>query len=135
MNEKYIITWEEIYQRISKLDLSKKYYGIPRGGAIISGMTGNAVMTPEQADIIIDDLIDSGATAKKWKSKYPTKKFIFLFNKQDEDFLHNKWLVFPYESLEDSDDIEIHYIRILEYHNQIVNDENINRLKKQMKGF
>lgn len=57
----HIVTWEEIKKRVSKLDKSKKYYGVPRGGAYISAMI-NPVLTVDEADIIIDDLIDSGKT-------------------------------------------------------------------------
>jgi hypothetical protein len=42
--------------------LYKKYWGIPRGGSVVAGLTRNAVMNPEEADFIIDDLTDSGKT-------------------------------------------------------------------------
>ena len=55
------IKWNEIIDRVKKLDQTKKYYGVPRGGQYISAML-NPVDTPNEADIIIDDLIDSGKT-------------------------------------------------------------------------
>jgi len=107
-----IITWDEIIDRVKKLDQTKKYYGVPRGGSYISAML-NPVMTPEEADIIIDDLIDSGATRDKYK-KY-NKPFIGVFDKQKE---HLGWLVFPWEK---SGDIEIeeNVARIIEYFDDI----------------
>jgi len=76
------ITWEEIKYRVSKLDKNLKYYGVPRGGQYISAML-NPVDTIEEADVIIDDLIDSGKTEEAYKIY--KKPFIGLFNKQTEE--------------------------------------------------
>tara|TARA_R100001594_G_scaffold67525_1_gene101821 strand:+ start:5831 stop:6667 length:837 start_codon:yes stop_codon:yes gene_type:complete len=88
------ISWEEIYLRVSKLDKSKKYYGIPRGGQIIAGLTGNAVNSVKDCDVIIDDVYDSGSTAKAWGKLYK-KEFVFLFDKRKEPKL--PWIKFPWE--------------------------------------
>ncbi len=77
----HIISWEEIIKRVDKLDKSKKYYGVPRGGQYISAML-NPVDTIEEADIIIDDLLDSGQTKQDY-AKYD-KPFVVIFNKQTE---------------------------------------------------
>ena len=61
----YFINWKEIIKRVDKLDKSKKYYGVPRGGQYISAML-NPVDTIEECDIIIDDLIDSGKTRENY---------------------------------------------------------------------
>jgi GTP cyclohydrolase I len=107
-----IITWKEIIKRVNKLDKSKKYFGVPRGGQPIAAML-NPVDTPEEADIIIDDLIDSGTTRNKYVTEY-RKPFIALFNKQKEKDLKNKWLIFPWEVKEEIP-VEENFIRILEY--------------------
>lgn len=104
------ITWTEIKDRVSKLDRTKKYYGVPRGGQYIAALL-NPVDTPEEADIIIDDLIDSGTTKLKWESNYPDKPFIALYNKQERD---EGWLEFPWE-LKGDIEIEENVLRILEY--------------------
>ena len=106
----YIISWNEIKNRISKLDTSLKYYGVPRGGQYISAML-NPVDTIEECDIIIDDLIDSGNTELRYKEY--GKPFIGLFNKQTELKLKDKWLVFPWELKEEP--IEDNFVRILQY--------------------
>ena len=63
---KTFIGWQEIYNRLEYLksayEPDTKYYGVPRGGQIIAGMLGNAVDNISQADVIVDDLIDSGQT-------------------------------------------------------------------------
>ena len=51
------IKWPDIIKAISYWDRNKKYYGIPRGGQYIAAIL-NPVDTPEQADIIVDDLND-----------------------------------------------------------------------------
>ena len=39
------------------------------------------VHNPEEADFIVDDIIDSGKTKKRFKKLFPKKKFIPLFEK------------------------------------------------------
>ena len=106
----YFINWKEIIKRVDKLDKSKKYYGVPRGGQYISAML-NPVDTIEECDIIIDDLIDSGKTRENY-SQYK-KPFIGLFDKTTEEDLKNKWLVFPWELKEEA--VEDNFCRILQY--------------------
>lgn len=104
------ITWEEIKYRVSLLDKNLKYYGVPRGGQYISAML-NPVDSIEEADVIIDDLIDSGKTEEVFKIY--NKPFIGLFNKQTEEDLKDKWLVFPWEQKEEP--VEDNFVRILQY--------------------
>ena len=105
-----IITWKEIKERVSKLDKSLKYYGVPTGGQPIAALL-NPVDTPEEADVIIDDLIDSGSTMLRYKVY--NKPFIGLFNKQTESNLKDKWLVFPWEIK--NEPVEDNFKRILQY--------------------
>ncbi len=80
------LTWEQVYNRLDGILNSHPskatFYGIPRGGAIVAGFTSRPVETPEEADVIIDDIYDSGATYKKWKKFYPGKEFRFLVDKR-----------------------------------------------------
>jgi GTP cyclohydrolase I len=124
------ITWNEIIERVSKLDKAKKYYGVPRGGAYISAML-NPVETPEQADIIIDDLIDSGSTEKQY-AKY-NKPFIGLFNKQTESGLNNVWLKFPWEKEEEP--VEYNVVRIFQYLGEDPNREGLKDTPKRYLKF
>ena len=105
------ITWEFIKERINKLDKTKKYYGIPRGGQYLAAML-NPVDTPEEADILIDDLIDSGKTMEDFKKKYPEKPFIALIDKRVE--FKGEWIEYPWEEKGEVD-IEDHVRRILQY--------------------
>lgn len=109
MTQKFI-TWQEIKTAVSTLPRDKKYYGVPRGGQPIAALL-NPVDTPEEADFIIDDLIDSGTTKKKWETLYPNIPFIGLFNTQD---FNGAWLVFPWEQKGEIE-IEENILRILEF--------------------
>ncbi len=110
------ITWEEIKERIKDVKSiikDSKTYGIPRGGQYISAML-NPVNTPEEADYIVDDLLDSGETIKRWQKAYPNKDYIPLFNKQTEEEFTDKWLVFPWEVKEEP--VKDNIIRICQYY-------------------
>lgn len=124
------ISWKEIIERVNKLDKSKKYYGVPRGGQYIAAML-NPVDTIEEADIIIDDLIDSGKTELDYK-KY-NKPFIGLFNKQTEIDFKDKWLVYPWENKEEP--VENNFIRILQYLGEDPNREGLKDTPKRYIKF
>ena len=80
------ISWKEVYARLyqitSKYENNTKYYGVPRGGSIVAGLTYRPAKTPDEADVIIDDLIDSGKTMQN-HAKYG-KPFEALIDKRKE---------------------------------------------------
>tara|TARA_R110000744_G_scaffold128003_1_gene235004 strand:- start:1 stop:840 length:840 start_codon:yes stop_codon:yes gene_type:complete len=131
------ITWEQVYHRleltIKELPKGTKYYGVPRGGQIIAGMTGAAVDTIEEADVIIDDLIDSGATEERYK-KY-NKPFLALIDKRIE--LQGEWLVFPWESQEgDTEEtVEDNVRRLLQYFGEDATREGLLETPKRFIKF
>ena len=131
------ITWKQVYYRLKKTikDLPKdtKYYGVPRGGQIVAGMTFNAVDTIEEADVIIDDLIDSGDTLNRYK-KY-NKPFISLIDKRKE--LKGEWLVFPWEKQENetTETVEDNVTRLLQYFGEDVKREGLLETPKRFVKF
>lgn len=131
------ITWEQVYHRlnevIKELPKNTKYYGVPRGGQVVAGMTGNAVDNIEDADVIIDDLIDSGATEKRYK-KY-NKPFLSLIDKRKE--LQGEWLVFPWETkVGDTDEtVEDNVSRLLQYFGEDINREGLQETPKRFIKF
>jgi len=106
------ITWTEVYDRLKKLPSEGTFYGIPRGGQIVAGLTGRAVDTPEEADYIIDDIVDSGKTYAQW-AKMHEKPLFSLINKAVEG-IGNEWVVFPWES-DAEKDIQDVVVRQLQY--------------------
>tara|TARA_Y100000310_G_C20654256_1_gene801186 strand:- start:1303 stop:2145 length:843 start_codon:yes stop_codon:yes gene_type:complete len=120
-DNKHKISWNEIYGRVTALPDDGKFYGVPRGGSIIAGLTGMAVDTIEEADYIVDDLIDSGET-KKLHEKWFKKPFVALFDKRHE--YQGKWLVFPWEKNGETD-IKDTVIRQIEYIGEDLNREGL----------
>ena len=118
---KRYISWKEIIEKLDGLPKGK-YWGVPRGGMYIAAML-EPVDTVEEADYIIDDLIDSGRTLERYKKMHPDKPFIALFDKRNGD---NDWLVFPWEVEDKGKEIEDYLIRIAQYMNIKINIEDEN---------
>lgn len=101
-----------------------KIWGVPRGGVpvalLLQSYGCEIVERPEDAQVIVDDLIDSGAT----RNRYPCQLFGALFRKPrtpigvagvlkvggivvGASLLTNSWVVFPWEASEEksADDI------------------------------
>lgn len=96
-----------------------KLWGVPRGGIpaafaihAILGNCSSVVEFPEDADVIVDDLIDSGATMNRYQERYPDKPFVVLYDKRVQ--YKGEWLVFPWEGThaQSADDI---VTRLLQY--------------------
>jgi GTP cyclohydrolase I len=78
-------------------------YGVPRGGCMAGALIPalRAVESADQADLIIDDLIDSGSTKEQAASNHPSKPFYALLDKRDAASpYHGKWIEFPWEQTE-----------------------------------
>lgn len=104
-------------------------YGVPRGGVPVAYLlqrflpSARIVDDPESADIIVDDIIDSGKT----RNKYPGKPFAALYGKEESQphwqgngptyvgETTTGWLVFPWEgSVEASaDDICTRFLQFI----------------------
>lgn len=80
-------------------------YGVPRGGIVPAqlvvfalralGYVSDMRESPDNADIIIDDILDSGATREAFRKSHPSVPFFPLFTKTDTDV----WLSFPWERM------------------------------------
>lgn len=103
------LPWKDI-RILLKAAPPGKLYGVPRGGSIVAGMTGRAVDTIEECDVIVNDIIDSGETEKRY-AKYK-KPFWCLVNKADliiakQDIAYaRKWVSFPWEESDSTIDLE-----------------------------
>lgn len=102
-------------------------YGIPRGGVPVGLMVAEAIglevvesHETTYSTLVVDDLVDSGATAKRWTGKHGC--FDALYRKgisppqyAPEATEHNAWLVFPWETNDDSNGPEDAVRRILQH--------------------
>jgi GTP cyclohydrolase I len=85
--------------------------GVPAGFALARYLTGLVfVQTPDAAQIIIDDIIDSGST----RDRFDCKPFYALIDKQKDEDFQGKWVVFPWEKTEEKS-IEDNIQRLLQF--------------------
>jgi GTP cyclohydrolase IA len=92
------VSWAEIYDRIASAPPGK-LFGIPRGGSIVAGLTRRAVDRVEEADWLVDDVIDSRATADAWTHRVG-KPVWGLFDRE-RDGLSDRQVVMPWEAVSD----------------------------------
>lgn len=106
------LTWQDVYSRIRQLPPGRPF-GVPRGGAIVAGLVGNPAATPEEADYIVDDIIDSGATRDRYAKSHPGKPFVALVDKLGAD-AGAGWVVFPWEHTDQNQDVAENVRRLLQ---------------------
>ena len=129
---KTFINWEQIFERANKIKEKypdARFWGIPRGGQVVAGILGNAVDNINDCDVIVDDLIDSGATMLRYLKH--NKPIEVLIDKRKE--FTNEWLVFPWENSEG--DIDDNITRVLQYFNEDVEREGLKETPKRYIKF
>jgi GTP cyclohydrolase I len=94
-----------------------RLWGVPRGGVgaalAVAGLCGGVVVDgPEEADVVIDDIYDSGRTA----ARFPGKRFEVLFDKRLREWA-GQWLVMPWETTLEGHDTsaEDAVVRLLQF--------------------
>ena len=100
------LSWEDVDDRLERLlpAGTRTVYGIPRGGAIVAGLLrqrGVRVVGPDEAEVIVDDIIDSGETAGRYAARYG-KPIAVLVNKEREGLM-GVWVEFPWEGGREGD--------------------------------
>jgi GTP cyclohydrolase I len=85
------VPWDEIYERLSEAPPGK-LYGIPRGGAIVAGLTGRAVDDLAAADCIVDDVTFTGNTRASIQRMTGKPMWALFEGVPDGD------LIFPWDS-------------------------------------
>lgn len=105
------LPWDEIDRRLGNMvaEINKRHvgrvvrlWGIPRGGQVIAGLLRERsngfyrlADSPPDATICVDDIIDSGETARKMKEHYGLDTIALVDKTQgDKDV---GWVVFPWE--------------------------------------
>ena len=84
-------------------------YPVPRGGVPVAYALQSLapmvlVETPAEADVFIDDLIDSGSTCERYCDEHPGVPFFALLDKRTDEQFKGQWIVFPWEVTEDGAD-------------------------------
>ena len=104
----------------ARLPPGSRCWGVPRGGSVVAAMLRSkhgVAVTADSSDatIAVDDLIDSGRTARMVKEKYNLNLEPLLVKE------NNDWIVFPWEGTELAEDAENTVTRMLQ---QIGEDPN-----------
>lgn len=107
MSEQIHLTYADLLDRarrlVGPLPHGTRAYGIPRGGvhalhlALAARPDLTPVEDPARAAVLLDDIIDSGATAARYRQRYGVRT-LALVDKQgaDRDWL-GRWVTFPWE--------------------------------------
>lgn len=153
---KRIITSGEYTAAIGKLAGKLKVcdfdqiYPIPRGGyypaVVLSNILGCKIVLREcdvnERTLVIDDLVDSGATMEEVARNHPTAHFAAVYCKIGDGFMDGRfecaeivpqddWLVFPDEH--DGEDIEGNFRRTLQYIGEDTNREGLIETPSRMR--
>jgi len=148
LKKKYYMSWEEIKQgamsivveHLKTLDERKRHtiyiYGIPRGGIPVASAVAHAfanqgafaklVEVPGDADVFVDDIIDSGKTKERYgKYKKPFYALIDKTKMSKNNKLKKQWIEFPWERMIKEEGPEENITRILQYLGEDVEREGL----------
>lgn len=123
------ITWEQLkadvatmwqsFQRTSAWVRPRFWnvYGVPRGGVPIalllesmySSWDVRIVDAADQADVIVDDILDSGTTKERFAKLFPNTPFLTVYVSDKQTWLH-----FPFEK--ENEGIDENLAHVLEFY-------------------
>lgn len=129
------VTWADIRSKLAEhTEPGKTYWGVPRGGEICVNLlpTNMIAATPHEADVILDDLVDSGHTRDMMTELYG-KPFVGLWDKQTDDTVKGRWISFPWEHNAERD-VEQHMARVIQSFDDI-NREGLQETPKRYIKF
>lgn len=119
---KWNLTWYDVKRALAPFDKEGNYiFAVPNGGLMACSRLEKATLvdTPECANLILDDIEDSGRTRDFYNANYPLIPFRTLFNrakfsKVDEEL---PWIVFPWDSTHPKGEqsVEENIVRLLQY--------------------
>ena len=133
------LTWTDVQARVmARLGEFRgaKLWGIPRGGSIVAGLIKlqapsdiTIVTSPMTAEIIVDDLVDSGRTARQAVEKYDVP-VVPLYDKHAE--FGDEWVSFPWETETATQDAQSFVQRSLEHIGADVSSEGLQRTPERV---
>lgn len=142
MAEKLILSIKDVRELVDGLaerikinhPKATKIYGVPRGGVPVALALGRLGLYStdhwQAADVIVDDLVDSGATMERL-FKETEKPFYGLIDKRRSQTYHGKWVVFPWEGSSEGS-IEDAFLRLIQYIGEDANRGGLVETPKRM---
>src|SRR5262245_40840584 len=121
------LTWADVAGRAHTLaakiekecGLCSSVYPIPNGGIfagmiVVQSMKGSRLVEcPSGARVLVDDIVDSGATRKRFHEQHKGLPFYALVDKQAEGI--TDWVSFPWERYGKNDGPQDNIRRLLEF--------------------
>ncbi len=101
-------------------DYVYQVWGVPRGGVPVAYLLGGFPQFQvtdhvEEADLIVDDLVDSGRTKSCYKESHPNLPFLSLLDFCDVGKRAGQWVVFPWETSNEQSSEDDIIVRLLQY--------------------
>lgn len=131
MTDRIVLTWERVHVLLKALaeripTSVTRVYGVPRGGAVVSGLLARHGFEPvdlvERAEFVVDDIVDSGRTRHRWREE-TCLEFDGLVDRERGEL--SGWIVFPWEERDPMTDIEDTVVRQLEFIGEDPNREGL----------
>ena len=132
------LTWDEIDDLVgrlaNRLPANSRCWGVPRGGSVVAallrsnhGVSITADWT--EATVAVDDIIDSGRTAKYVWNRHGLKVEALIVKETTD------WMVFPWEGTELSEDAENTVTRFLQQIGEDPNRRELERMPRQVVNY
>ncbi len=144
MNVKTVLSWDDVYRRVLGFPVEAsihpyRIYGVPRGGIPVAqavfhmlarrGIAARIVTDYEEANLVVDDIIDSGATRQRYRKLCPEVPFLALVTRVPGD---NAWYVFPWETQAEEMGPEDNIVRMLQFLGEDVKREGLIETPKRV---
>lgn len=137
---KVFLTWQDCELKARRMaeEMNRQWnidhfvlYGIPRGGIPVAlllqkslnalGRMADITHIAEEANVFVDDIVDSGKTKQKYKEKFGDILFVSMIESNEQ----KNWYVFPWEIGTEDNGPEENIVRLMQYIGEDVDREGL----------
>ena len=132
------LTWDEIDELVrglaARLPGGSCCWGVPRGGSVVAALLRsnhgiNITADWTEATVAVDDIIDSGRTARYVWNRHRLKVEALIVKETTD------WIVFPWEGAELSEDAENTVTRFLQQIGENPNRRELERMPRMVVNY